>query len=166
MTLSKFTTIFFSLLLVSVVTFGQNNTKETPEVKAFKSKVSELYTKYKLDGFVTYKGGDLPMENKTEFPIYVELKEGSWYEFVVVGDPNAIKFEMKLGMEGIGDFITDKFKVDNTNEYWTNFSFICPRSGKYLLTFYQRGSSKNMLGHVGILERPRRTEEGVYTFKH
>jgi hypothetical protein len=163
---SKFTTLFHSLLLFSVVTFAQELKKETPEVSAFKSKVAELYAKYKSDGFVTYKGSDLPMENRTEFPIYVELKEGSWYGFIVVGDPNATKFEMKLGLEGIGDIITDKFKVDNTNEYWTNFSFICPRSGKYLFTFYQRGASKKMLGHVGILEHPCKTKEGNYTFKH
>lgn len=158
--------IFIVFNLLSFTVFAGHNGNGASEIAAFKSKVSELYTKYKLDGFVTYKGGDIPMENRTEFPIFVDLEEGSWYQFVVVGDPNATKFEMKLGLEGVGDFITDKFKPDNTNEYWTQFSFICPRSGRYLLTFYQRGAGKEMLGHVGILQRPRVTEQGVYTFKH
>ncbi|MBL7767039.1 MAG: hypothetical protein JNJ58_13135 [Chitinophagaceae bacterium] len=133
--------------------------------KEFQGKVSELYTKYKTDGFVTYKGGNLDMERSTEFPIFVELKEGNWYQFVVVGDPEATKFEMKLGLEGVGDFITDKFRPEVTNEFWTQFAFICPRSGRYLLTFYQRGPKKEMLGHVGILQRPARTNNGVYSFK-
>lgn len=133
---------------------------------AFEDKVTELYTKYKLDGFQTYKGGNLNMEKNTEFPILVELKAGSWYQFVVVGDPQATKLEMKLGLEGIGHIVTDKFKTENTNEYWTQFSFICPRDGTYLLTFYQKGIERNMLGHVGILQRPSKTAEGTYTFKH
>lgn len=131
----------------------------------FDNKVSELYTKYKTDGFVTYKGGNIKMEKNTEFPIFVELKEGHWYQFIVVGDPEATKIEMKLGLAGVGDFITDKFKPQNTNEHWTQFSFVCPRDGRYLMTFFQRGHDKELLGHVGILQRPAMTSEGVYTFK-
>jgi hypothetical protein len=129
--------------------------------KQFNNKVSELYTKYKKDGFVTYKGGTIHMEKNTEFPIFVELTEGRWYQFVVVGDPEAKKLEMKLGLEGVGDFITDKFKTENVNEHWTQFGFVCPRSGRYLLTFYQKGPKNDMLGHVAILQRPNRTAEGA-----
>ncbi len=152
------------LLAVSLCSFAQN--KQGGEVKtSFDNKVAELYTKYKTDGFVTYKGGTINMERNTEFPIFVELKEGRWYQFVVVGDPEAKKLEMKLGLEGVGHIITDKFKTENTNEYWTQFSFVCPRDGRYLLTFYQKGNKKEMLGHVGILQRPNKTENGMYTFK-
>ncbi len=155
----------FTILTFSLCSYAQN--KKADLVKTnFENKVSELYTKYKTDGFVTYKGGNINMEKNTEFPILVELKEGRWYQFVVVGDPEARKLEMKLGLEGVGHIVTDKFKTENTNEYWTQFSFICPRDGRYLLTFYQKGSKKDMLGHVGILQRPNKTAEGIYTFKH
>lgn len=156
----------FSLFIISGRAIAQKVAQQDIINKAFSSKVSELYTKYKTDGFITYKGGDIKMEKNTEFPIFVELVEGRWYQFVVVGDPEARKLEMKLGMEGIGDIVTDKFQTDDTNEYWTQFSFICPRSGRYLLTFYQKGPKKDLLGHVAILQRPNRTEQGIYTFKH
>lgn len=156
--------ITFILLAAGLCSFAQN--RQASEVKTrFENKVAELYTKYKTDGFVTYKGGTINMEKNTEFPIFVELKEGRWYQFVVIGDPEAKKLEMKLGLEGVGHIITDKFKTENANEYWTQFSFVCPRDGRYLLTFYQKGSKKEMLGHVGILQRPNKTENGMYTFK-
>ncbi|MCC7031052.1 MAG: hypothetical protein IT257_12160 [Chitinophagaceae bacterium] len=164
--MQHFKTILCTLLFIgsSIVSMAQKTSKD--EVKsAFDVKVSELYTKYKTDGFVTYKGGTINMEKNTEFPIFVELKAGRWYQFVVIGDPEANKIEMKLGLEGVGEIITDKFKPQNTNEYWTQFSFICPRNGRYLLTFYQKGDKKEMLGHVGILQRPDKTPEGVYTFR-
>lgn len=157
-------TLAILLFLSSFTSFAQQ-VKKDEVTKQFEEKVSELYTKYKVDGFVTYKGGNLNMEKNTEFPIYMELTEGRWYQFAVIGDPEAKKIEMKLGLEGVGEIITDKFKTENTNEYWTTFSFICPRSGKYLMTFYQRGSKKNMHGHVAIMQRPRQTESGIYTYK-
>lgn len=154
----------FILLFISFLGFSQNNENSLLK-NTFNRKVSELYTKFKADGFETYKGGNLNMEKNTEFPIFVELKEGRWYQFIVVGDPEAKKIEMKLGLEGVGHIITDKFKPENTNEYWTQFSFVCPRSGRYLLTFFQRGHKKDMLGHVAIMQRPYNTKEGYVTYK-
>jgi hypothetical protein len=166
-TMQSFKTLLFSLILVTFGYISTAQNKQSDVVRShFEDKISELYTKYKTDGFVTYKGGTINMEKNTEFPILVELKEGRWYQFVVIGDPEAKKLEMKLGLEGVGHIVTDKFKTENTNEYWTQFSFICPRDGRYLLTFYQKGNKKEMLGHVGILQRPNKTSEGVYTFKH
>ena len=159
---SYFIAILFSLSISTI--FAQNVTKENVR-KEFDNKVSQLYTQYKIDGFVTYKGGTINMERNTEFPIMMELQEGRWYQFAVIGDPEAKKIEMKLGLEGIGDIITDKFKTENTNEYWTTFSFICPRSGRYLMTFYQKGNKKNLLGHVAVLQRPKQTEAGIYTYR-
>lgn len=169
--MKKTNTTIFTLILICISSFvfaqAKQTSKQNPEKLKFDLKVSELYTKYKTEGFITYKGGNLNMERNTEFPIFVELVEGRWYQFCVVGDPEAKKIEMKLGLEGVGDFITDKFKPEITNEHWTQFSFICPRSGKYLLTFYQKGSKKDMMGHVAILQRPAKTSEGTvsYTLK-
>lgn len=152
------------VLLLTGAAQAQNQIQDDV-TKEFKDKVSELYTRYKIDGFVTYKGGTIHMEKNTEFPIYVQLTEGRWYQFAVIGDPEAKKLELKLGMEGIGEIITDKFRTADTNEYWTTFSFICPRSGNYLLTFFQKGSKKDMQGHVAIMQKPQKTQEGAYTYK-
>lgn len=164
--MKKFNTLLLIVLasLISNGLFAQAKPKQDPVKLQFDLKVSELYTKYKTDGFVTYKGGNLDMDRNTEFPIFVELVEGRWYQFCVVGDPEAKKIEMKLGLEGVGDFITDKFKPEISEEHWTTFSFICPRSGRYLLTFFQKGSKKDMLGHVAILQRPNKTSEGTVTY--
>jgi len=167
--MKKLQTVLMTFALIAGSLFTQAQSANQDPVKlSFDLKVAELYTKYKTDGFVTYKGGNLDMQRNTEFPIMVELVEGRWYQFCVVGDPEAKKIEMKLGLVGVGDVITDKFKPEITNEYWTQFSFVCPRSGRYLLTFYQRGSKKDMLGHVAILQRPVKTANGstvTYTLR-
>jgi len=152
-------------ILTSNIAFGQHNSHENNLIQAVKTKVAELSSKLLSHGFVTYKSGDLKMQKNTEFPIMIELKEGKWYQFIIVGDPEARKMEMKLGMEGIGEIVTDKFRPADTNEYWTQFSFICPHTGRYLLTFFQRGASDQMLAHVSIMQRNAVSSEGTVKFE-
>jgi hypothetical protein len=163
------TKMFFlgCLLFISTLTLFGENKNDSPSKKiVFKSKVNELYSNNKLLGFTTYKGGDLSMSRNTEFPIFVELIEGGLYHFIAVGDPDSKKMEFKLGLEGYGEIVTDKFKPQNTEEFWTEFSFICPKSGRYLLTFFQRGNTRNLMAHIGIMQQTRKTKEGILSFKH
>lgn len=102
--MKKFHYLLASFLVLVSFTASSQQKNEDPIKLSFDLKVSELYTKYKTDGFVTYKGGNLDMQRNTEFPIFVELVEGRWYQFCVVGDPEAKKIEMKLGLEGVGRF--------------------------------------------------------------
>jgi hypothetical protein len=148
-------TLLFALIFGVAVQAQDAQTRSS-----FTQKVNDYYTKYQKEGFITYKGCDLPMERNTEFPIWVDLKEGRWYQFCIVGDPEATKFEFKLGKEEVGSIITNKFKNEKVNEFYSQFSFICPRSGRYLITFFQRGPRKNLLGHVAILQRPSHTQDG------
>ncbi len=153
-----------NLVLIALTILHTNSlyAKERSTKNEFEAKVDQLYTKYRGDGFQTYRKATLQMETRTETPVLMQLQEGHWYQFVIVGDPEATKFEFKLGMEGIGEIVTDKFKPEVTGEYWTTFSFICPRTGEYLLTFFQRAPGKVAQGHIGVMEKTNNTQ-GYYT---
>jgi hypothetical protein len=153
-----------SMVAFNQKTFAQNHA-QTARESLFHEKINELCTKYNQEGFVTFKRGDLKMERNTEQPIFMQLTEGRWYNFIIVGDPIATKFEMKLGMAGYGDFITDKFRNEKTGEFWTNFSFVCPRTGKYLMTFFQKGHHKDLMGHVAILQKPIANTDGAISYR-
>ncbi len=155
--------LFFVLFSAQLIARANENIGSS--LSAFNTKIAALYSKFAALGFVTYKASYLDMHRNTEFPIFVELKAGSWYQFIIVGDPEAKKIEVKLGIEGIGDFITDKFKPQDTEEYYTQFSFICPRNGRYLLTLFQKGSTEKMLAHIAIMQRNNNTSAGTYSFK-
>ncbi len=145
-----FIRLFCLLFFTSTCLFAQNANSFYSNL--YNKKINEFYRQYAQDGFKVLHQGDLRMENKTEFPILMELNEGEWYQFIVVGDPAATKYEMKFGLAGLGDIITDKFSRRHTNEFWTQFSFLCPRSGKYLFTFYQLGEKNYYKGHVGVMK--------------
>ena len=104
------------------------------------------------------------MERNTEYAVWIDLKGGGWYKFFLVSDPGTRKAEVKLGLEGIGDIVTDKFKPEKEGEISTSFSFICPHSGRYLLTFCQRGADKTVPGYIAIRQRQRNTGKGYISF--
>jgi hypothetical protein len=141
------------MIILSTIAKKPNDASDDEDL--FKSKVSSFYNIYHQDGFATYKGGDVLMKKNTELPIFVDLKAGEWYQFFMVADPSSRRLRMTLGMEGCGDFITDRIRPEVTEEFWTHFSFICPRSGRYLLTFYQRSQKSKLVGHIAVLRKKR-----------
>lgn len=134
--------------------------KHIPEY--YNQKIQELYDYTAKDGFKMYKRVTVAMDNKTEFPILVEFFEGKMYHFIVAADPESDKVEMKLGLESVGDFITYRFKPTKGDDYWTTFTWVCPRTGLYLYTFYQRGRKKDPMLHVGVLEHQGITKSGQW----
>lgn len=140
---------------------AQNNSSET----LFRKQIELLYCESTDQGFHTLKKGDVEMKRSTELPMIMPLREGHWYRFIVVGDPEATRFEMKLGLQGVGDIITDKYYNRKTGEFWTSFSFVCSRSRKYLMTFSQRGPHKQMKGSIAIMEKEGGSPSGYYTMK-
>lgn len=148
-----------SLLVAALVIFSYSVDAQSINSllsKVIQAKSNSFINKYKLDGFRVAHTADVQMQNRTEFPIMMQLKEGEWYHFIVIGDPDAQRIEMKLGLKGLGDIITDRFSGPRTNEYWTQFSFICPISGNYLMTIYQKGDKQKYVGHIDVLQREGR----------
>lgn len=123
------------------------------DYRAFQ-KASELTHLHQQRGFVVYKKGTIQTRINEEFPLFIQLEAGRWYHFVLVSDPRVKKFIMRLGIPGIGNLITDKFKPEQGDSFWTEFSFVCPQSGNYLLTFFQK-SQETFPVHITILQRPR-----------
>lgn len=121
-------------------------------------KAKELSLLHQQRGFVLYKTGTIQSRINEEYPVFIQLEAGRWYHFVLVADPRVKKVVMRLGMPGLGDFITDKFKPEQGDSFWTEFSFVCPQSGKYLLTLFQK-SQESFPFHITILQRPR-TQQG------
>jgi hypothetical protein len=53
----------------------------------------ELYTK---DGYVLVREASMTMESEYEMPVIVPLTEGSWYQFVFIGDYSSRLYEVRM----------------------------------------------------------------------
>jgi len=48
------------------------------------------------DGFIIVKEAFVPMESEFEIPVIVPLTEGSWYQFVFIGDITSRLYEVRM----------------------------------------------------------------------
>jgi hypothetical protein len=55
--------------------------------------LKDLYTK---DGYVLLKEASISMESEYEMPVIVPLTEGTWYQFVFIGDYTSRLYEVRM----------------------------------------------------------------------
>jgi hypothetical protein len=85
------------LLLLSVTAFSQdvirqqscNNDLITKQADSLKS----LYTN---DGFILLKEASISMESEFEMPVIIPLTQGSWYQFIFIGDNTSRLYEVRM----------------------------------------------------------------------
>ena len=55
-----------------------------------------LKNMYSHDGFVLLKEASIQMESAYEMPVVVPLNQGSWYQFVFIGDYSSKLYEVRM----------------------------------------------------------------------
>ena len=128
----------------------------TPEmqenVKLYNAKIDELIDRTSKNGFHIVREEKLHLRNNIDMIVNIQLLEGNWYHFCFVGDPSSTKVKATLFMEGIGDLVQDRIKVKRENEFWTEFSFICPQSGNYEFTVCQKAPVERPLSYLTVFK--------------
>jgi sugar phosphate isomerase/epimerase len=102
-------------------------------------KTQELLEEYKKQGFEIFRGEYLTLENKTEMPIYLQLVQKKVYHIIVVGHPDLMRLEVKLGHAAFGgNEVNDQIIKNRDKTYFTHFSYTPPFTGAFLLTLYEK----------------------------
>lgn len=85
-------------LLVSSAAFSQNNVikLESCNNGAMQLQADSLKQLYSKDGFILLKEASVSMQSEYELPVVVPLTEGSWYQFVFIGDYTSKLYEVRM----------------------------------------------------------------------
>jgi hypothetical protein len=145
-------------------------TKLTPDlienIQLYNLKINELISKNEGNGFVIMKEEKLAIRSDIDFVIHLPLYKDNWYHFCFIGDPGADKIKCTLFLEGLGDIIQDRIKVQRMNIFWTEFSFLCPTSGNYELSLYQKADIGRPLSYLTIFKKNTSTEDDIKEALH
>lgn len=91
---SYFLTLF---LLLGISSFAQETIRiQSCEDSNMSRQVDSLKSFYTKDGFVLLKEASITMESEYEMPVVVPLTQGSWYQFVFVGDQTSRLYEVRM----------------------------------------------------------------------
>lgn len=89
-----------AMLLFSLANFkaqSQNIIRQSACTNsAIQQQADSLKAKLALAGFIVVKEASMTMESEYEIPVIVPLLEGSWYQFVFIGDISSKLYEVRM----------------------------------------------------------------------
>ena len=105
-------------------------------------------------GFVIVKEASMEMESEYEMPVIVPLTEGSWYQFVFIGDVTSKLYEVRM-------FDWDEKQVAYEKKQWgdvdgnvISYSYIPKFSEYHMMKPVQvNKSKKDLCGYVMLLKK-------------
>lgn len=85
------------LLFIYTFSFSQDVIRlQSCKNDLISKQVDSLKTNYAKDGFVMLKEASITMESEFEMPVIVPLTEGTWYQFVFIGDYTSRLYEVRM----------------------------------------------------------------------
>ena len=91
--------LFTAILMLSyTAAFSQNDVirVKSCENAMISQQVDSLKKLYSADGFILMKEASITMESEFEMPVIVPLNQGSWYQFVFIGDYSSRLYEVRM----------------------------------------------------------------------
>ncbi|UAY51747.1 hypothetical protein [Ferruginibacter albus] len=105
-------------------------------------------------GFIVVKEASMQMESEYEMPVVVPLTQGSWYQFVFIGDATSKLYEVRM-------YDYDERQVAYQKKQWgdvdgnvISYSYIPQFSEYHMIKPVQvNKKKKNLCGYVMLLKK-------------
>lgn len=85
--------LFFAITSVKAQNVIRLQECNNPSIRQQADSLKQLYAR---DGFQVLKEASIAMESEYEMPVVVPLQQGSWYQFVFIGDISSRLYEVRM----------------------------------------------------------------------
>lgn len=105
-------------------------------------------------GFIVVKEASMQMESEYEMPVIVPLTEGSWYQFVFIGDITSRLYEVRMFDWNERQVVYQKKMWGDVDGNVISYSYI-PRFSEYhmIKPVQVNKKKKNLCGYVMLLKK-------------
>ncbi|HMK24575.1 MAG TPA: hypothetical protein VK483_00995 [Chitinophagaceae bacterium] len=117
--------------------------------------VDSLKNLYGKDGYVLLKEASITMESEFEMPVIVPLTEGSWYQFVFIGDYTSRLYEVRMYDWSERMVIFRQKKWGDVDGNVISYTYIPKISEFHMMKPVQvnKKKKKNLCGYVMLFKR-------------
>jgi len=107
-------------------------------------------------GFIVVKEASMQMESEYEMPVIVPLNEGSWYQFVFIGDISSRLYEVRMFDWNEKQVVYQKKMWGDVDGNVISYSYI-PRFSEYhmIKPVQVNKKKKNLCGYVMLLKKTK-----------
>ena len=152
-----FLTTFFLLLLfftASTITAQDVIKQVACKDELISHQVDSIKTAMSKEGYLVLKEASMTMESQYEMPVIVPLTQGSWYQFVFIGDISSKLYEVTM-------YDWSEKQVAHQKKLWgdvdgnvISFRYIPPTSEYHMMkTIQVNKKKKNVCGYVMLLKK-------------
>lgn len=147
------------LLLISAAAYSQRGNdvirQQSCSDDMISKQVDSLKQLYSNDGFVLLKEASVSMESEYEMPVIIPLNEGSWYQFIFLGEKSSKLYEVRMYDWNEKMVIYRKNQWGDVDGNIITYSYI-PRFSEYhMMKSLQvnKGKRKNLCGYVMLFKK-------------
>ncbi|HCY89277.1 MAG TPA: hypothetical protein DHV17_03360 [Chitinophagaceae bacterium] len=151
-----FALLICSFLLFSGLSQAQNVIRQVPCTNDVMMRqadsVKEIMSR---QGFVVVKEASMTMESEYEMPVIVPLNEGSWYQFVFIGDISSKLYEVRMYDWNEKQVAYEKKMWGDVDGNVISFSYIPKFSEYHMMKPVQVNKRKKneLCGYVMLLKK-------------
>jgi hypothetical protein len=124
---------------------------------SMQKQVDSLKQTYAKDGFIVLKESSIMMESEYEMPVIVPLQQGSWYQFVFIGEPSSRLYEVRMYDWNEKQVVYKKHMWGDVDGNVISFSYIPQFSEFHMMKPVQvnKKQKKNLCGYVMLLKKTK-----------
>lgn len=150
-----FFSILFSLQFTGLQISAQDVIRQNPcSSISIQHQADSIKAELAKNGFIVVKEASMQMESQYEMPVIVPLTQGSWYQFVFIGDASSKLYEVRM-------FDWDEKQVVYQKKMWgdvdgnvISYSYIPKFSEYHMMKPVQINKKKtNLCGYVMLLKK-------------
>ena len=106
-------------------------------------------------GFIVVKEASMSMESEYEMPVIVPLTQGSWYQFVFIGDVSSKMYEVRMYDWNEKEVVYQKKMWGDVDGNIISFDYVPQFSEYHMMKPVQvnKAKKKNLCGYVMLLKR-------------
>jgi len=156
--MKKSSILLAMMMAVSLTALSQGVIRQqecnNPGIKQQADSLKQLYAK---DGFVVLKEASITMESEYEMPVIVPLQEGTWYQFVFIGEPTSRLYEVRMYDWNERQVVYQKKMWGDIDGNIISYSYI-PRFSEYHMmkpVQVNKKKKKDLCGYVMLLKKTK-----------
>ena len=150
----------YPILAIFILLFSTSFSQDVIRLQScsndfMQKQVDSLKNLYSHDGFMLLKEASITMESAYEMPVVVPLNQGSWYQFVFIGDYTSKLYEVRM-------YDWDEKQVVYQKKLWgdvdgniISYSYVPQFSEFHMMKPVQvnKDKKKNLCGYVMLFKK-------------
>ena len=162
--MKKKSTLLVTFIFSCLISFSQDVIRlKSCQDDLISKQVDSLKGQYGKDGFILLKEASISMESEFEMPVIVPLTQGSWYQFVFIGEYSSRLYEVRMYDWSEKQVVFQQKKWGDVDGNVISYSYVPKLSEFHMMKPVQvnKKKKKDLCGYVMLFKKTVATNDNA-----